>query len=146
VERTGDERRAIIHRYTGPPFTKTLDRMESIALEIAAPILGLFLGTFLFSRVGAWVQALATAAKASSTTGASRGNIALIAVLHSGPWLLAGVVFWAYHVLSDAHQRAWDWFFGAVVVSIPVWFIVLLYLHHRAKRIQAAAAREHNAV
>jgi hypothetical protein len=120
--------------------------MESIVLEIAAPVLGLFLGTFLFSRVGAWVQALATAAKASSTTGASVGNIALIAVLHSGPWLLAGVVFWAYHVLSAAHQRAWDWFFAAVVVSIPVWFIVLLYLHHRAKRIQAAAAREHNAV
>ena len=120
--------------------------MESIALEIAAPILGLFLGTFLFSRVGAWFKAIATAAKLSSSPGSSRGNIALVAVLHSGPWLLACVAFWAYNVLSDVHQRAWEWFFGAMAVSIPVWFIVLLYLHHRAKRVRAAAARERNAV
>jgi len=74
------------------------------------------------------------------------GGVALVAVLSSGPWLLAGVIFWAYYVLSDAHQRAWDWFFGAVAASIPAWLVILLYLHRRAKRIQDTASKEQNAV
>src|SRR5712691_8568669 len=120
--------------------------MEPIFLEIAAPIFGFFLGTFLVSRVGAWVQAIVTAARSSNTQGASRSGVALVAVLSSGPWLLAGIICWAYYVLSDTHQHAWDWFFGAAAASIPAWLVILLYLHRRARRIQDTASKEQNAV
>jgi hypothetical protein len=123
-----------------------LDGVETIVLEIAASLGGFFLGTFLFSRVGSWVQAIATAALTSKRDGAPKSAIAVAAVLSSGPWLLAAFIFWAYYVLSAPHARAWNWFFGAVGAAVPIWLLISLYLHHRSRRIRAAAAKEQNAV
>jgi hypothetical protein len=120
--------------------------MESVVIDLVAPIMGFFVGTFLFSRVGGWLHAIVTAVKASKNDDAPKGTVAIVAVLSSGPWLMAGVIFWAAYVLSDAHARAWDWFFGAVVVAIPVWILFSVHLYRRGKRIQAAAPKEPNAV
>lgn len=119
--------------------------MEPILLEIVAPIFGLFLGTVLVSRVGAWVQMIVTMAKSSSSSGTPKSRVALVAVLSSGPWMLAGVIFWAYYVLSQEHQRAWDWFFGAAAVSIPAWLIFMFYFYQRAKRNQSSTPKDQNA-
>jgi hypothetical protein len=119
--------------------------MEPIVLEVAAPVLGFFLGTFLFSRDGSWVQAIVTAVQASKRGDAPKSTIAVVAVLSSGPWLLAAFIFWAYYILSAPHERAWSWFFSAVGVAIPAWLLISLYLYHRSKRMQAAA-KEQNAV
>lgn len=67
-------------------------------LQLSAPIGGLVLGTLLFARVGSWVQAIVAALKAP---GSGRRALPLVALLHSGPWLLAAVAYWAYHVLSQ---------------------------------------------
>lgn len=123
--------------------------MEATALDLAAAVAGLFLGTFLFSRVGSWIEAIVIAARTSRDrqTLAQRSavaSIALAAILNSGPWLLAGMLYWAYHVLSKPHLTAWNWFFAAIIAAVPIWLAVLIYLHHRGKRTQAA--REENAV
>ena len=96
--------------------------MEDV-LNIVASIVGFFLGTLLFSRVGAWIQAM---------TGA-RDCPAIVVPLNSAPWLLAAVAYWAYHVLSKPHSPAWNWFFAAAVAAIPIWLVVLFFLHRRNK-------------
>ena len=115
-------------------------------LDLAAPILGFFLGTFLFSRVGHWLEAIVSAVKASKVEGAPRGTIAVVAVLSSGPWILGGTIFWACYVLSGNHARPWDWFFGGVVIAIAGWLLFAIHLHRRGKRTKAAARNENNAV
>ena len=132
-------------------FNQWLDRMETTVLQLAASVLGLFVGTFLFSRVGSWIGAIVTALKTPRDEKASArqpaiGTVALVAVLNSGPWLLAGVLYWAYYVLSESHAPAWDWFFGAVAAAVPVWLTVSIYLYRRGKRIQAERMKEENAV
>jgi len=118
--------------------------MDSVILDLIAPVLGFFLGTFLFSRVGSWIQAIATAVQASKD-GAPKATVAMVAVLSSGPWLLAAFGFWAYYVLSAPHGPAWNWFFGAVGAAIPAWLLISLYLYWRSKQIKSAA-KEQNAV
>jgi len=99
--------------------------METV-LELSAPVWGFFLGTLLFSRVGAWIQAIASAVESKSAV--------TVVFLNSGPWLLAAVVYWAYYVLSGAHARRWDWFFGGLAASIPIWLGISVYLHARNKK------------
>ena len=105
---------------------------------LAVTVLGFFLGTFLFSRVGSWVQAIAAAVQASKD-GAPKSTVAMVAVLSSGPWLLAAFGVWAYYVLSAPHGPAWNWFFGAVGAAIPAWLLISLYLYRRSKQIKATA-------
>jgi hypothetical protein len=118
--------------------------METV-LQISAPVWGFFLGTFLFSRVGGWIQVIATALQNR------RGDTGLkivpsVAFLHSGPWLLAAVVYWAYHILSAPHAPAWDWFFGGVVTAMPAWVAISIYLYRRSKRLGAERAKGTHAV
>ena len=96
--------------------------MEEV-LNTVASILGFFLGTFLFSRVGAWIEAKLSA----------RAFPVIALSINSGPWLVAAVAYWGYHVLSKPHASAWDWFFAASVAAIPVWLVVLFLLHWRNK-------------
>jgi hypothetical protein len=96
--------------------------------ELSAPFFGLFLGTLLFSRVGAWIQAVASALQ--DEQGKSRLAALVLAVfLNSGPWLAAAVMYWAYYVLSAPHRSAWEWFFSAALAAFPIWIVVLLVLH-----------------
>jgi len=118
--------------------------METI-LQVSAPIWGFFLGTFLFSRVGGWIQAIAAALQ-NRRGEAGWKTAPLVAVLHSGPWLLAAMVYWAYHVVSAPHLPAWDWFLGGVVTAIPVWFAISIYLYRRSKRLGVERAKSTNAV
>ena len=115
------------------------------ALQLSAPVWGFFLGTFLFSRVGGWIQAIAAAFQ-NRRGDANLKTVPLVTVLHSGPWLLAAVVYWAYHILSAPHAPAWDWFFGGVITAMPVWVAISIYLYRRSKRLVAERAKGTHAV
>ena len=104
-------------------------------LQFAAAVLGFFLGTLLFSRVGMWIAGIFEAIGVQGANGNARSARVLIAgLLHSGPWLLAAVLYWAYHVLSGPDIAAWGWFCGGVAGAVPVWIVVTVYLHLRGKR------------
>lgn len=123
--------------------------MEATVLQLAAAVAGLFVGTFLFSRVGNWIQAIVTAVNvARDEQGLPQkpvaGHVALAAILNSGPWLLAGVLYWAYYVLSAPHMPAWDWFFATIAAAVPIWLAILIFMHRRNKRTKEA--RGQNAV
>lgn len=124
--------------------------MSPVLLFIAT-VLGLLLGTFLFARVGAWIAGILEALKAQreneKTIGkASSAPLLMAVLLHSGPWLLGAVGYWAHHMLRGPNAQAWLWFFGAVVVSIPIWIAVTVYLHIRSKRTAAKDANAKHAV
>lgn len=109
-------------------------------VELSAPFFGLFLGTLLFSRLGAWIQAIASALQ--DEQGKSRlAALFLATFLNSGPWLAAAVMYWAYYVLSTPHRTAWESFFGAAAAALPVWIVVMVFLHQRSKRLAAERAR-----
>jgi hypothetical protein len=72
--------------------------------------------------------------------------VLMAVLLHSGPWLLAATVYWAYHVLRGPTVLAWAWFFGGVASAIPVWIAFTIYLHLRARRTAAKDANAKHAV
>lgn len=119
-------------------------------LQFSAPIGGFFLGTLLFARVGSWIEVIVTALKNSRDERTPLQQTWLkavpVVILHSGPWLLAAVVYWAYHILSESHTLAWELFFGGVVASLPIWVAISIYLYFRGKRIRAESGSEKNAV
>ena len=94
--------------------------MDSL-LPFIAPVLGFFLGTLLVSRVGGWVQVIAS----------SRSPVVL--VLHSGPWPLAATIYAAYFLLRSAHAPAWEWFFAGVGAAPIVWTPILIFLARRRR-------------
>ncbi len=101
--------------------------METLLLHIGAATFGLFAGMLLLSRVGSWIQAIAAAMKTGGW------GLVTVAIISSGPWLLAGILGGGYYVLAAPHDAAWDWFFAAVAASIPIVLLIALYLQ-RAKR------------
>jgi biotin transporter BioY len=82
---------------------------------------GFFLGMLLASRVIGWLQAIIEARKATHVNAdagtATHITLPLAAVLHSGPWLLGGTMWWAYFVLAKPHSAEWVWFFSGIVVA-----------------------------
>ena len=120
--------------------------METV-LQLSAPMWGFFLGTLLFARVGRWIQSISTASGDPLDPASCRTRaVAAATLLHSGPWLLVAMAYWAYQVLAQPHAPAWDWFFSGVVAAIPVWAIVTLHYYRRGKRIEAKRAKADNAV
>ena|ERR1700730_16889335 len=111
--------------------------METV-LQLSAPVWGFFLGTLLFSRVGAWIQTIATVLQ--NRPDQSSGTLVLAIFLNSGPWLLATVAYWAYYVLAEPHAQAWNWFFGGLLASIPIWVAISIYLYWRNRRRAAKGA------
>ena len=124
--------------------------METTVLQLAAAVAGLFVGTFLVSRVGTWIEAVVTAFRTRRNEQASArlaiGIVAWAAVLNSGPWLLAGALYWAYYVLSGPHAPAWDWFFAAAAAAVPIWLVISIYLYRRSKRSRPEGVNSQNAV
>jgi hypothetical protein len=74
-----------------------------IVAHIAPIMIGLFAGYFLSSRVGVWAVSLlfslrGTDAPAGRATRIKR--IALLTLLHSGPWLVAVAALVAFYIRS----------------------------------------------
>jgi cobalamin synthase len=90
--------------------------MDTI-LELSAPVWGFFAGTFLFARVGRWIEAMAVAARGPVDEASTKSKVAAAALLHSGPWLVVAMAYFAYYVLAHRHAPAWVWFFVGVVAA-----------------------------
>lgn len=100
-----------------------------------APVLGVFVGTLLVSRIGIWVAALVETVREAQ--GPSAWSVLTILVFHSAPWLLGLTVYWAWYTLSAPHSPAWPWFFGGICAAPLLWAPVFLLEIRRAKRIEA---------
>ena len=111
-----------------------MDPVEIILFYVGVPVMGLLIGGLILSRVLSWLQAMVTAHRFPE----AGTKLAAAAVLHSGPWLLAGIAYWAYHVLSAPHGPAWDWFFGAMAVAIPVVIVISAVMGRRDRRGRSA--------
>jgi hypothetical protein len=112
-----------------------------IVAHIAPIMIGLFAGYFLSSRVGVWAVSLlfslrGTDAPAGRATRIKR--IALLTLLHSGPWLVAVAALVAFYIRS----KPWAvWALGGAFVGIlcyllAVWSTVRIV--RRRKRENAA--------
>lgn len=100
------------------------------AIKFVAPVLGFFFGTFIATRVGHWVVGVVTvlrqhrATEAVEATTSKGWRLSAALLLHSGPWLLAVTLYWAYYVLSAPHASGWLWFFCGVAAAPILWMSV----------------------
>lgn len=87
----------------------------------------IFVGALLTSRVGSWVQAVWLGLKANRETGVPFSP--LILVLHSGPWLLLGLLYFSFRLLTGHYAAAWYWLLAGIylapVVLLPwaFWYL-----------------------
>ena len=51
----------------------------------------------------------------------SVGGLLAPVLFHSGPWLLAATLCWAYYVLTAPHAAGWSWFFAGVAATPILW-------------------------
>jgi hypothetical protein len=103
---------------------------------------GLFMGMLVWSRALRWIHTLWIAIKArrsGNSTEAPASSFVVLAFLHSGPWLLAATIAFAWVILSRPHQSGWPWFFGGMLiaplyVAITVWLVLRRMRRLRAQR------------
>jgi hypothetical protein len=96
-----------------------------MAAEIfLAASFGIVAGTMLWSIVGRWILALLDtwrtyrSTEISGTSGRKRNwALALVVLLHSGPWSLALAIYLSCYVLSHPHPSWWHWFFGGALAA-----------------------------
>lgn len=115
--------------------------MDENFLAVVASFFGFQLGLLVLGRVGRWGSTLIQGFKKGRTASServSRGGLISIFFLHSGPWLLAAVAYWAYAILSRPHAAPWSWFFGAAVVSWPCMLAIGWSIARRAKARRSA--------
>jgi len=116
-----------------------------------AGIGGFFLGMLLTSRVIGWLQAIVEARKAANanadadTVRPSRISLPLAAVLHSGPWLLGGTMWWAYFVLTKPHAAEWVWFFSGIAAAPLVLVPTAIVISLRKKNAKVEREKTTNA-
>ena len=112
-------------RPAGRRLTGTLGGMEPIVF--VAPILGLLLGTLMITKVGYWLATMVTLVRRHRSSERGDGPISSVGgllgpvLIHSGPWLLAATVCWAYYVLTAPHAAGWSWFFAGVAAAPILW-------------------------
>ena len=111
--------------------------MDPLLLQGIAVIGGMFVGTALVSRVGGWIHARVVARRTQQK------SIVTAILLHSGPWIAAATVYWAWYVLSDPHPLAWDLFFSCTLVTIAAWIVYMMYSHYRSKPLDAGDKSGH---
>lgn len=95
----------------------------SLLAIFGAVIGGYFAGNLLFIAVLRWIaNIIEVRGQVISVEGrAVPGRVALLALsqslFQSGPWLVAAVVFFAYHVYSEPWAL---WFFGGLFTGIAI--------------------------
>ena len=107
-----------------------MDPVEIIILYVGVPLIGFFMGGLLLARLISWLRAVVTAHRLGDVP----SKLPLAMALHSAPWLLAGIGYWAYHVLSSPHGVAWDWFFAAMLAAFPVLITVSALIDRRNRK------------
>jgi hypothetical protein len=109
----------------------------NVVLAVYATFFGVFAGFFFVGAIGRWVYAIWTTVRARYVGGSEHKTrpliwaLPVVLFLHSSPWLLAIAGYLLYHLLSHAHAREWNWFFGGLGVS-PV-LMVASVLRARSK-------------
>lgn len=92
---------------------------------------GFFIGNLIWVRAVRWVYSIWTVVQEQRRDPAhrSRWRLAAPVFLHSGPWLLAGLVVLMVFVLPSPHAQAWNAFFWGMLAglvftgSIGLWFV-----------------------
>ena len=108
------------------------DLMDIVDIPIA--MLGLFFGLLVWNRAARWAISIYQAFKGKDAQ--STAGLASLALLHSGPWLLAAAALFSYYVLSNPHSPMWHWFFGGALgapVVIAVLVATVLQKQRKAK-------------
>ncbi|HLX80954.1 MAG TPA: hypothetical protein VKS43_10250 [Burkholderiales bacterium] len=94
---------------------------------------GVFLGMLLTSRVLGWLQAIVEArSNAASPDGAPHTSMFMVALLHSGPWLLMTTVAGGVIAFTKSNAEGWVWFFSGVVIT-PIVLVPAAVLVSRRK-------------
>ena len=113
-------------------------------IEFGAPYFGFVVGMLVYARVARWIVTLLELTpkrRAAKGTAFNVGGLPARLFLHAGPWILAIVAGWAWVVLSHPHAPAWNWFFGAMLVSGPI-SVAVAYPWVRRVRRRALAAKQ----
>jgi hypothetical protein len=103
--------------------------MELLAI-IGLGMIGFFVGTLLFARVGRWIATIYEIAKGPE--GEAKGiRLATAALLSDGPWLLFATVF------SGNYLRTEPWalsILGGLAIAIAFFSGYTLFLARKAPR------------
>jgi hypothetical protein len=127
----------------GPVNLVLLGGMD--AIKFVAPVLGFFFGTFIVTRVGYWLVAIVSTLRQHRTDAEGEaatskvGRLPATLFLHSGPWLLAATLYWAYYMLSRPYSSGWLWFFGGVAAA-PILWMPVFWSFRRPRSTSAAEA------
>ena len=113
-------------------------------LPLVAVLAGFMVGLQLLSRVGHWILSIRSTAKPSSAVPeveslAARASLLSAVVLNAAPWLVLIVGSWAGYVLSRPHSTPWNWFFGTIALTPPLFGPLAWVLAQRAIRRRTAA-------
>lgn len=97
--------------------------MNLAEIQVAV-LVGLVAGIVLWPRALTWPLAIAGALPRSRSV----GRVAAIALLHSGPWVLALIVFGMYYALTRFPQPKVHWFLGALYASLLLELLLVWHL------------------
>lgn len=108
------------------------------ALDFPVAVFGLLIGLLVWSRTVWWVHFVWVATRDRQSGVVPRLSLAIPAVLHSGPWLLAATIALAAYILMKPHSPGWNWFFGGMLATpLVIAFNVSLVLRRRHRRKRA---------
>ena len=109
--------------------------MDFVPLLLAG-FAGFCLGSLVTARAIGWLGVIESSRKKTP-----RVAQVLAVILHSGPWLLAGMLLWAYFMLSRPHALAWEWFFIAAAVAPFVLVAAAVYMNYRGRKVKPASGK-----
>jgi hypothetical protein len=101
---------------------------------------GLFVGLLVWSRAVRWIHSIWVAVKArrsGNPADAPASSFLVLALLHSGPWLLATVIAFAWIILSRPHPAGWHWFFGGMLATPLLIAVNVAVFMRRVRRRRA---------
>jgi len=108
-------------------------------IPVALALVGFFVGTLLFARVGRWVVSIYEVVrdKAGASNSPKSARLAAAALLNAGPWMLLVALLLAYHVAPEPWAV---WLFGGVCAAVVFFSLVSIYFARKAKSSSAKPA------
>lgn len=103
--------------------------MAELLATISLGVVGFFVGSLLFARVGRWIATMCEISKGPG--GAAKGvRLGSAAFLADGPWLLFSVIFAGAYLRSEPWALA---VFIGIVVAIAFFSAYAIFLARKAR-------------